>query len=258
MTPAQLKADDIATSDGASIWLSSLPLKHEFFDALLLRYGWELKRLPHERVCKAKYNIDHALTYKTGGFVTLRHKEIVNVTADMLSTLCKDVRKEPTLSITLDSNDELRADISVCSFWQRLQRAFVDVRVFYPFAPIYRNQSLATMMKTMENQKKRKYNQRILEGENGSFTPLAFATNGGMSTETKQFYRRLSQLLCEKSDVRYSDTTAWVKRQISFSLLRTSIICIRSSRLKKYNIPTEERMDINVTNRVADINQKLR
>ena len=31
MTPAQLKANDIATSDGASIWLSSLPSKHEKF-----------------------------------------------------------------------------------------------------------------------------------------------------------------------------------------------------------------------------------
>ena len=144
------------------------------------------------------YNIDHALTCKTGGFVTLCHNEIVNVTADMLSMVCKDVRKEPTLSTTPNSNDELRADISVRSFRQRLQRAFVDVRVFYPFVISYRNQSLATMMKTIENQKKRKYNQRILEGENGSFTPLVFTTNDGISTETKQFYRRLSQLLCEK------------------------------------------------------------
>ena len=67
--------------------------------------------------------------------------------------VCKDVRNEPTLSTTPDSNDELRADISVRSFWQRLQRAFVDVRVFYPFAPSYRNQSLATTMKIIENQK---------------------------------------------------------------------------------------------------------
>ena len=147
------------------MWLSSLPLKNEkfsltkreFFDAVLLRYGWELKRLPHECVCKAKCNIDHALTCKTRGFVTLRYNEIVNVTADMLSMVCKDVRKEPTLSTTPDSNDELRADISVRSFWQRLQRVFVDVKVFYPFVPSYRNQSLATMIKTMENQKKRKY-----------------------------------------------------------------------------------------------------
>ena len=80
MTPEQLKTSNIVTSDSASIWLSYLPLKHErpsltkqeFFTANLLRYGWELKRLPHECVCKVKYNIDHALTCKTGGFVTLR------------------------------------------------------------------------------------------------------------------------------------------------------------------------------------------
>ena len=43
MTQAQLKANNIATRDGASTWLSSLPLKHErfsltkreFFDAVL-------------------------------------------------------------------------------------------------------------------------------------------------------------------------------------------------------------------------------
>ena len=47
-----------------------------------------------------------------------------------------------------------------------------------------------------------------VDGENGSFTPFRFSTNGEMSTETKKFYRRLSQLLCEKSDVSYSDTSA--------------------------------------------------
>ena len=109
----------------------------------------------------------------------------------------------------------------------------------------------------MENQKKRKYNQRILHGENGSFNLLVFSSNGGMRTEIKQFCRRLSQPSCEKSGVRYSDTSAWVKRQISFSLLRTSIICIRGSRSKKYNIPTEEEIDIDVANRVVDINQNL-
>ena len=153
MAPTQLKVNDRAT-DGASIWLSSLPLtKRKFFDAVLLRHGWELKHLPHECVCKAKYNIDHALTCKTGGFVTLRHNEIVNVTADMLSMVCKDIRKEPALSTTPDSIDELWSEIIVRSFWQRLQKTIVDVRAFY-----YRNQSLATTMKTMENQNKRKHN----------------------------------------------------------------------------------------------------
>ena len=122
-----------------SIWLLSLPLKHgifsltkrEFFDGVLLRYGWALERLPYECIYKAKCNIDHALTCKTREFVTFCHNEFVNVTADMLSMVCKNVRKEPTLSTTPSNNGELRADISVRSFCQRLQGAFVDARVFH-------------------------------------------------------------------------------------------------------------------------------
>ena len=38
--------------------------------------------------------------------------------------------------------------------------------------------------------------------------PLVFTPNGGMSIETKQFYMRLSQLLCEKLDVSYSNASA--------------------------------------------------
>ena len=64
MTSAQL----IATSSGAWIWFSYWSLKHErssstkreFFDAVLLGYGWELKHVPHECVFKAKCHIDHA------------------------------------------------------------------------------------------------------------------------------------------------------------------------------------------------------
>ena len=143
---------------------------------------------------------------------TLRHNEILSATVDMLSMMCKNVRKEPPLSATPDSNDELRADINVRSFWQILQRTFVNVMVFYPFAQSYPNWSLAITMKTIENQKKRKYNKGILDGENGSFTTLLFTTNGGMSNKTKKIYKRLIQLLHGKSDVSYSDTSAWVKR----------------------------------------------
>ena len=53
MTREQTRANDLAQLKGASAWLNSLPLKdegyslnkREFFDALALRYRWELKRL---------------------------------------------------------------------------------------------------------------------------------------------------------------------------------------------------------------------
>ncbi len=47
--------------------------------------------------------------------------------------------------------------ISARGFWQRMQRAFVDVRVFYPFAPSYRCKTLALTFRSMELEKKQKY-----------------------------------------------------------------------------------------------------
>ena len=37
-----------------------------------------------------------------------------------------------------------------------------------------------SVFKEQEEEKKRKYHQRVLDVEMGSFTPLVFGTNGGM------------------------------------------------------------------------------
>ena len=34
--------------------------------------------------------------------------------------------------------------------------------------------------------------------ENGTFTPLIFSCNGGMSIETRKFFQRVSELIAEK------------------------------------------------------------
>ena len=44
-----------------------------------------------------------------------------------------------------------------------------------------------------EKEKKRQYNERVLEVEHGSFTPLVFSSNGGMGRECSTFYKRLSE-----------------------------------------------------------------
>ena len=154
---------------------------------------------------------------------------MLNVTSDLLPFVCKDVEKEPTLDSSLTGTEELPADIAARGFWQRMQRAFMDVKVFYPFAPSYRSQSLSATMKLMESQRKRKYLERILNQENRTFTPLIFSSNGGMSKETKRFYSRLAELISDKTHASIPDTSAWIKRKLSFSLIRSSVICIRDS-----------------------------
>ena len=52
-----------------------------------------------------------------------------------------------------------------------------------------------------ENETKRQYSRRVLEVEQGTFTPLVFTSTGGMTDECKRFHSRLAELLAlEKGD----------------------------------------------------------
>ena len=81
-----------------------------------------------------------------------------------------------------------------------------------------------------ENQKKRAYEQRVREVERGSFTPLVLSLTGGLGNAASVCYKRLASLISAKRDVPYSSTMAWIRCSLSFSLLRSSIQCIRGAR----------------------------
>ena len=67
--------------------------------------------------------------------------------------------------------------------WFALQssrgRAYLDVRVFNPFAVSNRRQSLPSVYRAQENKKKRQYSERVREVEHASFTPLVLSATGG-------------------------------------------------------------------------------
>ena len=48
--------------------------------------------------------------------------------------------------------------------------------------------------------KKRKYNENILRGEDGSFTPLVFTINGGMGKETIKVLSDHQKISCIVSE----------------------------------------------------------
>ena len=58
---------------------------------------------------------------------------------------------------------------------------------FNPNAPSYRFQDLHHLYQRHEQEKKREYNQRVLEVEDGVFTPLVFSTSGGIERESTMF-----------------------------------------------------------------------
>ena len=51
---------------------------------------------------------------------------------------------------------------------------------------------------------KKHYNERVLNIENGSFTPLVFNINSGMARECKKFFSRLTEMVAEKRNVHVS------------------------------------------------------
>ena len=170
--------------------------RDEFWDALCLRYGWHLKGgMAQICECGAARDIDHALICKLGGFVIMRHNAVRDVEADFLRNVSEDVSVEPGL-IQLTGNekrssgsnleDNARLDISCRGFWAPLQKIFLGVRFTHPNAPSNRNRKLMPLLKTHENRKKVEYNDRVLQVEHASFTPLIFATNVPMGEEPER------------------------------------------------------------------------
>ena len=245
------RAVDLATEKGASSWLTSLPLtefgftlhKSAFQDALALRYGWPPSHTPNHCDCGSKFTIDHCLSCPKGGFPSLRHNEIRDHTARLLTEVCHDVRVEPNLQpltgevfsgASSNIQDGVRLDIVASGFWGgRYERTFFDIRIFNPHAPSNRSCPLPSCYRKHEKIKKRAYEQRILEVEHASFTPLVFSASGGLAKEATTFYKNLASHLAEKRDNAYSSTMNWLRCLLSFSLLRSAIQCIRGARSSK-------------------------
>ena len=238
MTSSEKKANDIARSEGASIWLTTLPLKEEnyvlnkqeFSDGLYMRYMWELKNLPSNCACDAKFTLEHALSCHLGGYIIQRHNNLRDLAAILMKEVSYDVRVEPALlevraneiedlSKSAIKGNEARADVRANGFWLRYQRAFFDIKVCNLLAPSYRTKSMVNTLSAMEKERKRKYNTRIQQIDRGTFTPLVFGATGGVAREASIFLNRLAEKLAEKRKDSKGDTISAIRRKISFTLL---------------------------------------
>ena len=63
-----------------------------FWDAIKMRYGWALDLIPTTWVYGLKFNVNQALSYKRGGFVTLCHNEVRNINDNLLNEVCNGVK----------------------------------------------------------------------------------------------------------------------------------------------------------------------
>ena len=192
------RAVSLAREKGSSSWLQVLPLKEynfclnksEFRDALNLRYGRVIEDLPSSCSCGQRFSPDHAMTCKKGGFVHARHDEIRDIQASLLEEICKDVEREPHLQPlsgenlagrSANTSDEARLDVKARGFWRQGQVAFFDIRVTHLNAPASMDLRPEQIYRCNEMEKKRQYNERVINIEQGTFTPLVYSTTGGMA-----------------------------------------------------------------------------
>ena len=160
--------------------------------------------------------MDHILSCPRSGFPSLRHNEIRDLTARLLTEVCNDVQIEPELQeITTETmsgrsaNTTIgaRLDVAASSLWGgRRERTLMDVRVFNPFARSNRNTTLDQCFRKHEREKIRAYGQRVREVEHATFVPIVMSATGGLSKQATNFYKRLASLLADKWDQPYSTT----------------------------------------------------
>ena len=118
----------LSTEKGVSNWITMLPiveygfelLKQQFWDSICLRYAWEISKLPTTCSCGSKFDIQHSMSCKKGGFLTIRHNDLRDLTAKILSEVCYDTENEPTLvplsgedlsNRTANRSNEARPDV---------------------------------------------------------------------------------------------------------------------------------------------------
>jgi len=242
-----------AQEKGASCLVTTLPLqrygfslnKQEFRDHLLMRYHWTLPDLPALCACGSPFDVDHSQICHLGGFINMRHNEIRDLLASEMRECYNDVEIEPCLIpltgeiIHLRSairRDDARSDIRARGFWQRQQNAHFDIRVFYPHASSYLTRTLSSLYTTIEKEKKRQYNDRIVSVEQGTFTPLVFSSTGGMGPETTVAIKHLAVELSNSRNEPYSKTMSVLRCRLAFSLMRAASVCLRGTRLCRKHI----------------------
>ena len=251
----QARAMKMAQMKGASAIITTKPIKMyglslsktEYRDSMLLRYGWPIPDLPSKCACGQVFSVDHSQMCKVGGFIHMRHDGVRDLLAAEMKKVFNDVETEPPLAPltgeilyprSANTDEQARADIRARGFWNRQQCAYFDVRVFYPNAQSYRHRN--DLFQTFEKEKKRKYNDRIIQVERGSFTPLVFSTCGGMGPETSLAIRKLVAIISDKTQEPYSQIMGLLRCRLAFTLIRAAITCLRGTRRPPTTAPAED------------------
>ena len=87
-----------------------------------------------------------------------------------------------------------RPDVRARGFWREGQNAFFDVRSTNTNSESQRHLTSKNIFTKNEREKKRQYNNRIINIEHVTFTTLVFSVKGGMAKECLKFINLLLKI----------------------------------------------------------------
>jgi hypothetical protein len=263
--PETVLAVKAAGEKGGSSWVTAIPSydhgtvlhKGDFVDACYIRYGWTLLDLPTTCACGMQFSLQHSLDCKLGGLRTIQHNEVRDVLAQcMREAGYTTVEVEPQLQElsgevfefkSANRDDDARSDIKCRGFWSNMRQAYFDVKVVSPFARSYSHLPPSQLFRNAERAKIREYRERIREVEHGDFNPLVFTCTGGMAPQCHLVMKRLAEQLSQKQGIQGSVVSGWLRCRLSFALLRTTLLCVRATRRRRYVVDNNIELAVSET-----------
>ena len=115
---------------------------------------------------------------------------------------------------------------SCLKFLGERSRSICRCKGFDPIANRYLNATSSRCHEINEKVKKPNCNNRILQIEHRTFTPLVFSIYGSMGRECTKFYSKLAELLSDKRKESKSLTVNWLRTKVCFGLLNSCLLCL--------------------------------
>ena len=248
VSPELSRALAFAQEKGASSVFSMVPVreygfcfgaKRDWFDIIRLRYRLPIPGLPLTCACGKPFSLDHSQICKTGGFIHMRHDGPKNLWAKWCGDGFRDTEVEPLLEPlsgevfvykSAKIEEEARSDVRVRGFWGNYRNAFFEFRVFYPHAKSYKSIKPQALYKEIARTRRREYGERVLQCEDGDFTPMILSSSGGMGAEMSIALKHVAKKVSEKHNLAYSRVVGYLRAMFSFEMMRLALICLRGSR----------------------------
>lgn len=248
VSPELSRALAFAKEKGASSVFTMVPVrrygfcfgaKRDWFDVIRLRYRLPIPGLPSICACGKPYSLDHSQICMTGGFVHMRHDAPKKLFAKWCSGAFRDIELEPPLEPlsgeafvykSAKKEDEARSDVRVRGFWGNYRNAFFEFRVFYPHAQSYKSTKPEALYKQIARTRRREYGERVLQVEDGDFTPMILSSSGGMGEEMSMALKHVGKKVAEEQNLVYSRVAGYLHAMFCFEMMRSALICLRGSR----------------------------